>query len=179
MFASRLTLPAACGFALLLSVTTWAAEQRPNILFILADDVGRETLGCYGGESYQTPRIDALAAQGLRFTHGYAMAVCHPTRITLLTGQYPFRFGSRWGSFPKEAESRTIGHVMKDAGYATAVAGKWQLVLMKTDVRHPQRLGFDDSCLFGWHEGPRYWQTMLYQNGRVRDDVSDRYGPDV
>ncbi len=156
-----------------------AAEDRPNILFIMADDVGREVLGCYGGESYKTPRLDRLADEGTRFTHGYAMAVCHPTRITLLTGRYPFRFGSKWGAFPKSHEDRTLPHVMKGVGYRTAVAGKWQLTLLKRDTEHPKRLGFDEHCLFGWHEGPRFWQPMLYQNGKVRDDVKDRYGPDV
>ena len=57
------------------------------------------------------------------------------------------------------------------AGYATAVAGKWQLAMLKDDPDHPHRLGFDEYCLFGWHEGPRYYQPLLWQNGVVRDDV--------
>ena len=64
-------------------------------------------------------------------------------------------------------------------GYATAVAGKWQLAILKYDPDHPHRLGFDEYCLFGWHEGPRYYQPLLRQNGVVRDDVQDRYRPDV
>src|SRR4051812_37696787 len=77
-----------------------ANSNRPNILFILADDVGREVLGCYGGQSYKTPNIDRLAASGLKFEHAYVMPMCHPTRICIMTGLYPFRLGEpRWGTF--------------------------------------------------------------------------------
>ena len=156
-------------------------DRPPNILFILADDVGREALGCYGGTSYRTPELDALAKSGIRYRQCYSMLVCHPTRVCLLTGRYPFRLGSptRWGDFPREAEGHTVAHVMKKAGYATAIAGKWQLAMLKNDPDHPHRLGFDAYCLFGWHEGPRYFQPMIYENGSVRKDVQRRYGPDV
>ena len=158
---------------------TQAADQ-PNILFIMADDVGSEVLQCYGGQSYPTPRLDELATSGMRFEHAYSMSVCHPTRTALLSGQYPFRMGHpKWGSYPKNAESKTFAHVLKNAGYRTAVAGKWQIAMLRDDPTHPQRLGFDQSCLFGWHEGPRYFQPHLWQNGKLRTDVKDRYGPDV
>ncbi|MEK6239737.1 MAG: sulfatase-like hydrolase/transferase, partial [Planctomycetales bacterium] len=92
----------------------------PNILFIMADDFGCETLGCYGGTSYHTPHLDQLAENGLRFRHCYSMPVCHPTRVCLLTGKYPFRLGNpRWGSFPKSEEQQTVAHVLRRAGYAT------------------------------------------------------------
>ncbi len=163
-----------------LSGAAAAGKRPPNVLLIFADDVGREVLGCYGGTSYATPSIDALAGGGVRFTHGYAMPVCHPSRLCLMTGRYPSRLGNPgWGTFPKAEEERTIAHVLKDAGYATAVAGKWQLALLKEDPEHPKRLGFDESCLFGWHEGPRYYAPLLWQNGSIRQDVADRYGPDV
>ncbi|MHC4876759.1 MAG: sulfatase-like hydrolase/transferase [Planctomycetota bacterium] len=174
----RFALLFALLFNALLSSTS--AASKPNILFILADDVGREVLGCYGGESYRTPRLDELAATGRRFEHCYAMPVCHPTRITLLTGRYPRHLGSpRWGSFPKHAENQTFAHVMKSAGYATAIAGKWQICTLGKQVDHPQRLGFDESSLFGWHEGPRYHEPMIYQNGKVRTDTAGKYGPDL
>jgi arylsulfatase A len=156
------------------------SAQRPNILLILVDDVGREVQGCYGGTSYQTPHIDAMAASGVRFEHAYTMPVCHPTRITLLTGQYPYRLGHpQWGSFPREVESRTLGNMLKAAGYSTVVAGKWQLALLKDDLEQPHRMGFDEYCLYGWHEGPWYYQPHIWQNGKLRADVKDRYGPDV
>ena len=161
-------------------VSTASAASKPNILFILADDVGREVLGCYGGESYKTPRLDQLAATGKRFEHCYAMPVCHPTRIALLTGRYPRHIGSpKWGTFPEHAERQTFAHVMKSAGYATAIAGKWQICTLGKEPDHPQRLGFDESSLFGWHEGARYHEPMIYQNGKVRTDTAGKYGPDL
>lgn len=157
-----------------------AAVDPPNILLILADDVGQECLGCYGGQSYDTPHLDELARTGMRFRHCYSMPACHPTRLTLLTGRYPFRFGSvQWGDFPKSAEARTFGSVLSQAGYATGVAGKWQLTLLKDDPTHPRRLGFGHSDLFGWHEGPRYYEPLIYRNGEVRQDTLGYYGPDL
>ncbi len=156
------------------------AADKPNIVFILADDVGREVLGCYGGSSYRTPNLDRLAATGAKFEHCYSMPVCHPTRVTLLTGRYPRHLGSpKWGSFPKQSEKQTFAHVAKDAGYATAVAGKWQICLMKDDLDHPRRLGFDEWSVFGWHEGARYHEPMIYQNGAIRTDTAGKYGPDL
>lgn len=164
---------------LLFAVQCHAAD-KPNIVFILADDVGREVLGCYGGTSYNTPHLDRLAASGAKFEHCYSMPVCHPTRITLLTGRYPRHLGNpKWGSFPKKAEKQTFAHVARNAGYATAVAGKWQICLMKNDLDHPARLGFDEWSVFGWHEGARYHEPMIYQNGKLRSDTAGKYGPDL
>ena len=151
--------------------------KKPNIILIMADDVGREVPGCFGGTTYKTPNIDRLAKEGSRFNHVYAAPVCHPSRITLMTGRYPFKLGTPgWGTFPK---AQTFARELKKAGYATAVAGKWQLTLLGRDPEQPHRLGFDGYCLFGWHEGPRYWQPHIWQDGKRRTDVKDRYGPDV
>lgn len=179
-------LKMACGALLITlvqaSLTLTAAGTRPNVLLIMADDVGTDAIGCYGGQSYPTLHLDALAQGGMKFNHAYAMPVCHPSRICLMTGRYPFRFGaegSRWGDFPAAAEGIAIGHRMKQAGYATAVAGKWQLCLMKNDLDHPRRLGFDEWCLFGWHEGGRYHDPLIYQNGKLHQDTSGQYGPQL
>ncbi|MEX0641401.1 MAG: sulfatase-like hydrolase/transferase [Pirellulales bacterium] len=168
------------GFISAAVLSSLAIAKPANILFILADDVGQEVLNCYGGTSYQTPQIDRLAAGGTRFEHAYAMPMCHPTRTTLLTGQYPFRLGHvAWGSFPREAEDRTLASVLKQAGYATAVAGKWQMSLLKDDLQQPHRMGFDEYCVYGWHEGPWYYRPYIWQNGNRRTDIIERYGPDV
>ena len=107
-------------------------NRQPNIVFIMSDDVGIDALGCYGGTSFKTPHLDKLAKTGMRFQHCYSMPVCHPTRICLMTGRYPFRLNRpKWGSFPKSAEKQTFAHIMKNGGYATAIAGKWQLILQK------------------------------------------------
>jgi arylsulfatase A len=175
MHLMRLTLT-----LLALATAGLALAEKPNILLIMADDVGDQAIGVYGGTSFATPRIDRLAASGLRFSHCYSFPVCHPTRIAIMTGKYPFRVGHpAWGTFPKEEEAVAIGHALKDAGYATAVAGKWQLTMLRDEPDHPHQLGFDEYSLFGWHEGPRYYQPMIYQNGKVRADVEHRYGPDV
>jgi arylsulfatase A-like enzyme len=68
---------------------------------------------------------------------------------------------------------------MKRAGYATAASGKWHLAMLKDDPRHPSRLGFDEHCFFGWHEGPRYWEPHVWKNGELRSDIAQRFGPDV
>ena len=172
------------GLIPLLAAQTIAADttpkRPPNILFILADDVGREVLGCYGGTSYATPNLDRLAAGGIRFEHTYSMPVCHPTRICLLTGRYPLRLGNPgWGSFPASAASQSLAHPLKQAGYATAISGKWQLTRLKRNPQHPHQLGFDDYCLFGWHEGPRYYQPLIWQNAKLRPELAEKYGPDV
>ena len=170
------------GISLALPLGLQAADKQPNILLIMADDVGCDAIGCYGGQSYPTLHIDALATGGMKFSHAFAMPVCHPSRICLMTGRYPFRFGeegAEWGGFPQSGEGISIGDRMRLAGYATAVAGKWQLCSMKDDLGHPSRVGFDEWSLFGWHEGGRYHDPLIYQNGAVRDDSVGRYGPDL
>jgi len=178
----RLKIPIfALSAILAVCAVSSAAEQHPNIVFIMTDDVGREALGCYGGTSYATPNLDELAQTGARYQHCYSMPVCHPSRITLVSGKYPFQLGNpRWGTFPKSEDKKTFAHVLKNAGYATAVVGKWHLTReFPSNPWHPRQLGFDEYCLFGWHEGPKYFQPWVWQNGEIRDDVADRYGPDV
>ncbi len=153
--------------------------SKPNVLLIMADDVGCEPIGCYGGESFATPRVDALAKTGMRFEHCYSMPVCHPSRMALMTGRYPFRMKAGWGSFPKEEEEFSIGRIMQRAGYVTAVAGKWQMTLMKKDAEQPRRTGFDEWLLFGWHEGARFHDPMLYQNDKPARTMTGSYGPDL
>lgn len=178
-----MNLPACrCLYGLSLALGLWVHAQAapPNVLLILADDVGQEVLGCYGGTSYPTPRLDTLASQGMLCEHAYSMPVCHPTRITLLTGRYPRNIGDPgWGKFPVQMEASTLAQGLRQAGYRTAVAGKWQLTLLAQDPRHAEKLGFQDSAIFGWHEGPRYHEPMIYENGLVRSDTQGRYGPDL
>lgn len=167
-----------CALVSLSGIATSA--DRPNILFILADDVGQEVLGCYGGQSYATPHLDELARTGMKFRHGFSMPVCHPTRLTLMTGKYPFRHGKvTWGDFPKAEEPFTWANRIAESGYATYIAGKWQLCILKDDPSHPHRMGFQHYDLFGWHEGPRYYEPMIYRDGSVRGDTIGHYGPDL
>ena len=156
------------------------AVKQPNVILILADDVGYEALGCYGGDTYPTPNLDALAKGGLQAMHCYSMPVCHPTRVAVLTGRYPINVSSpKWGTFPDKLEKQTIAHAMKSAGYSTVVTGKWQLTLLRDDPLQPHRMGFDEYSVFGWHEGPRYHEPMIYENGKVNETAKKQFGPDV
>lgn len=104
------------------------SAERPNIVLVMADDLGWSDIGCYGGE-IPTPNIDALAEDGIRFTQFYNNAVCGPTRASLLTGLYPQQVGhagTRWNEPKDFAKCVTLGEVLQSAGYRTLMVGKWQ-----------------------------------------------------
>src|SRR5688572_32314182 len=113
MFALRALLIIA---GLLLGQTAEAA-RKPNLILILADDLGYETIGANGGTSYRTPVLDKLAAGGARFTHAYAQPLCTPTRVQLMTGQYNVRNYVSFGALAPNTV--TFGNLLKQAGYAT------------------------------------------------------------
>jgi arylsulfatase A-like enzyme len=150
-----------------LSKAAWSAENspsRPNFICILADDLGYTDTGCYGSKYYETPNIDRLAAQGMRFTSGYTCGPnCQPTRAALMSGQYGPRTGIYtvgsidrfpWQTRPLQPvdnlielapEKITIAEALHQAGYATALFGKWHL---GEDPRHhPLAQGFDESIV--------------------------------
>ena len=140
-----------------------AAPPRPNILFLVADDLGYGELGCYGGKDIPTPHLDSLAADGVRFTNGYVTApFCAASRAALLTGRYQTRFGFEFNPIGAKnaapgiglpVAEKTIADRLRDSGYATALVGKWHLG--GTAEFHPQRRGFDE--FFGFlHEGHTY-----------------------
>ncbi|MCX8038177.1 MAG: sulfatase [Candidatus Sumerlaeia bacterium] len=128
-----------------------SVSQKPNIIFILVDDLGWAELGCYGNRFNETPHLDALAADGVRFTDAYASApVCSPTRASIMTGQYPARVGITdylRGDDPKylSPDFITLPEVLREQGYRTALIGKWHLMgdykLRKGD---PHLHGFDE-----------------------------------
>jgi arylsulfatase A len=152
-------------------------DERPNILFIVADDLGPECLGSYGGTSYETPHLDELARGGIRFTNCFSTPKCSPSRATLLTGRYTFRTTAEWGRLPPS--EKTFGNLLEESGYATAMAGKWQMALLRDDPHHLHNTGFTESCAWAWHEGPRYWKPWIYVNGVLRKDFDEQYGPDI
>ena len=148
---------AACTFAF------GATAPRPNVVFIVADDLGYGELGCYGGRDIPTPQLDALAAGGVRFTNGYVTApFCAASRAALLTGRYQTRFGFEFNPIGAKnaapgiglpVAEKTVADHLRDTGYATALVGKWHLG--GTAEFHPQRRGFDE--FFGFlHEGHTY-----------------------
>jgi arylsulfatase A len=158
--------------------------ERPNILLILADDLGYEGLGCNGGTSYRTPNLDELARTGVRFTHCFSTPLCTPSRVQLMTGKYNFRNYTEFGSLrPGET---TFAHLLRGAGYSTCVAGKWQLAghyegsNYRGEGTFPEQAGFDEHCLWQIDRlGSRYWDPVIVENGVLQQDLTGRYGPDV
>ena len=152
-------------------------NQPPNIVLIMADDLGVDVLSSYGGQSYSTPNLDHLAATGLRFTHCYSAPKCAPSRVKIMTGRYAFRTTDQWGYIPPN--EITFGHLLGQAGYKVALAGKWQMALLKDEPDHVAKMGFPENIVFGWHEGGRYYHPLIYENGKIKTGIENQYGPDI
>jgi arylsulfatase A len=158
-------------------LTASAAEpaSRPNVVLIMADDLGYETIGANGGTSYKTPTLDSLAATGVRFTHCFVQPLCTPTRVQLMTGKYNVRNYIDFGNMDPQAV--TFGNYFEQAGYATCIAGKWQL---GRDPELPKKYGFDEYCLWQHtRRPPRYANPGLEINGVEKEFSNGGYGPDV
>jgi arylsulfatase A len=162
-----------------------AAPKRPNVVFILADDLGYGDLGCYGQKKIRTPHIDRLAAEGMRFTQHYAgNPVCAPSRCTLMTGYHSghgqvrdnkqvggdegWTLGSTiGGQWPLTEGTFTVGHLFQKAGYATGAFGKWGLGRVGTSG-DPQKQGFDH--FFGYicqRQAHTYYPNHLWRDGQI------------
>lgn len=181
-------------FALPVQAAEQKQDQRPNIIFILLDNVGKDWFRCYGSSENQTPTIDHLAYNGLRFRNCYVTPVCSTTRHMLLTGRYPFRSG--WhthhdpaiygGGYFDWNREICFARILRDAGYNTCISGKWQI----NDLFDPAQKdalvehGFQEYCIFpeGKKGHPahkkRYWDPYVIQNGK-RLDTQGKFGPDI
>src|SRR5205814_1528745 len=154
--------------SLVLGLLNLGAADKPNIVFILADDLGYTDVACYGSKYYESPNIDRLAAQGIRFTDGHTCGPhCQPSRAALMSGQYMPRTGVYtvgsierfdWRSRPLRPvdnvtelplEKITIAQAMKKAGYATGMFGKWHLG--EDAEHHPAQRGFDEAIESAGH----------------------------
>lgn len=153
---------------------------RPNIIFILADDVGLGETSFTGGDKFKTPNIDALAKGGTHFDHCYSMPMCGPSRFTLLTGRYPFRTGlasnnsfgkANAGAYAPAQKEVMIPTVLKAAGYVTAAAGKWGQM-----PGEPSQWGFDESLGAG---NGQYWKGRYTLNGKIEPLTDGKYMPDL
>src|SRR6476646_5283671 len=154
-----------------------AADQpsKPNIVLIMADDFGYECVTADGGQSYKTPHLDRLAAAGVRFENCHVQPLCTPTRVQLMTGRYNVRNYLNFGTLVR-AET-TFGNLLKKAGYATGICGKWQLGHEKDS---PQHFGFDESYLWQHtRRPPRYANPGLEHNGKELNFTNGEYGPDL
>ncbi len=184
-----------------------AAEPKPNIILILADDLGAKELACYGHKEHKTPHLDRMAAEGMRFETFFANPLCTPTRVALMTGQYGFHNGFLGMQDPAfrpapHSPQAQIGHhfthadLLKSRGYATALAGKWQLSGELPTLVHDA--GFDEYRMWAYdhnlppgvkhpaHEGGgdkgnacRYWHPSLVENGKYLPTKPGDYGPDL
>ena len=161
-------------------------DRQPNIILIMADDLGYETIGAYGSKMYQTPNLDKMAREGMMFSHCYAMPLCTPSRVQLMTGKYNFRNYIGFGLL--DPAERTFGHLMQDAGYKTCVVGKWQLLGNKRQQElasgrigsWPKKAGFDEYCLWQIDTlGSRYKHPVLSISSEGTRKFEGGYGPDV
>ena len=175
----------------LMFATQATAEPKPNILLIFADDIGYEALNSYGGLDFETPNLNRMAAEGVRFSRAHTSPVCTPSRVSLHTGLYvprhghvdvlPVHLGTEkqvdFQKFP------TFAQQIRANGYATSVTGKWQLATLEKHPDHIRHAGFDSWCVWQiWRDGQktdRHWNATYNHDGRIRDDIADRFGPDV
>jgi arylsulfatase A len=162
-----------------LQASAQANTGKPNIILILADDLGYESITANGGESYKTPTLDRLAAEGVRFEQCHAQPLCTPTRVQLMTGLYNVRNYTDFGRLRRK--ETTFAHLLKKEGYATGIFGKWQLGKEKDSAQH---FGFDESVLWqhtrvGPKRAARYANPGLEFNGVERDFTNGEYGPKV
>ena len=182
-----------CSFINRENIKTKISESKPNIIFILVDDLGKEWISCYGAENIETPHIDELAKSGVIFNNFYAMPQCTPTRLSLLTGQYPFRHGwvnhwdvPRWGGGVHfdETLNPSIGLEMKKARYKTCIAGKWQIDDFRVEPDALTRNGFDEFCMWTGGEGNNMASNERYQNPYIftqegSKTYHEKFGPDI
>lgn len=182
-----------CLAVLLAFSTTAQAQDRPNIIFILADDLGYTDLACFGSKYYETPHLDRMAAQGMRLTHGYTCGPnCQPTRAALMSGQYGPRTGVytvggierfNWQSRPLRPVDNvtqlpldrvTVAQALKSAGYATAMFGKWHLG--QAEKYHPGQRGFDEAIVsMGQHFNFKTSPTVDYPKDQyLADFLTDK-----
>lgn len=172
MASLLLLLVMACG----LSAEGVSQVGAPsNMIVILVDDLGYETVGANGGKSYRTPHLDRLAREGVRFEHCYAQPNCTPSRVQIMTGMSNVRNYVRFGELEKSQV--TFAHLLRGAGYATCIAGKWQLGSRQAGL--PDHFGFDEHVLWAYlGRGERYANPTLSVNGELKT-FEGQYGPDV
>jgi len=167
------------------------SKRKPNVVLIMADDLGHEGLSCYGSADYKTPNLDELAANGIRFTHCYSQPLCTPSRVQIMTGRYNHRNYEGFGFLnPKE---KTFGNLLTETGYATCIAGKWQL---SGDASTIKSFGFDEHCVWNMIDYKskslkpcvvpfpechlkRYDAPVMFVNGKWQAGSEDEYGPQV
>ncbi|MDO6435961.1 sulfatase-like hydrolase/transferase [Cyclobacterium sp. 1_MG-2023] len=168
------------------SLTLLNAQDKPNIILIMADDLGYEALEAYGNDFNKTPQIDKMIAKGMKFENTHSMPLCTPSRVQLMTGKYNFRNYLGFGILdPKES---TFGHLLKAEGYATCIVGKWQLYGNEVQRKLangqggslPLDAGFDKYRLWQVKDlGSRYKDPLLDSRETGVEFFEGKYGPDL
>ena len=178
MRANRLGVFFLIGVVIAFTAAPTSADDKPNIIFVLSDDVGLGNISCYNGQ-FKTPNIDALATSGTRFEHCYANPLCGPSRATCLTGRYVFRTGMLTNGAASVAamdpkKEIMLPNVLKPAGYVTAHTGKWSQLPLQ-----PGDWGFDEYLRFAG--SGKYWasQDEKYTLNGQQKALGDKYLPDV
>jgi len=162
----------------LLCILTASADNPPNIILIMADDSAVDNYSCYGSSYFSTPRLDQLAATGVKFNQAYSTPVCTSSRVKIMTGRSNVRNYVIFGCLDRE--EITFADMLKEAGYATVVAGKWQLHGAPNGSL-PSDTGFDTFCLWNFPGaiGNRFWDPNLVQDGHLLETSEKDYGPDI
>ena len=155
-----------------------SAKDQLNVILIMADDSHADNYSCYGSKFFSTPRLDELARTGAKFNHCYSEPVCTSSRVKIMTGRDGIRNYVQFGTLDKD--EITFGNMMKEAGYATAIAGKWQLHGGDRGTLAPA-CGFDNYCLWNYPgtERSRYWNPSLMRDGKLLKTAEKDYGPDI
>lgn len=161
------------------STSLMAANDKPNVILIMTDDMGIECLQTYGGETYNTPNLNKLAEDGVKFGNCYSQSLCTPSRVKIMTGRYNFRNYTKFKVL--DTKEVTFGHTAKAAGYKTCVVGKWQLDGKVTDD-FAKVYGFDEYSLWYLNHdvfGSRFHNPVVVENGKKLTDTKGKYGPDI
>lgn len=163
---------------------TIPTHQQPNIVLLMADDMGFECLSIHGSLSYETPFLDELARKNIHFLQAHSQPLCTPSRVKIMTGRYNYRNYKAFGYL--DVNEKTFGNYLQEAGYASCVVGKWQLNRYKQGtpdaqyVNRPHHFGFDEYCVWNFiGKGGRYANPLLYQNGEKLETTEEDYGPDI
>ena len=161
--------------------------EKPNVILIMADDMGSECLSINGATEYQTPNLDRLSKTGMRFTNVMAQPLCTPSRVKIMTGKHNYRNYEYFGYL--NPNQKSIGNLMREAGYKTCISGKWQLNGLSfelpghKDVTRPNHFGFDEHCLWQLDspkkDGERFADPLINRNGKDMEGLEDKYGPDI
>jgi arylsulfatase A len=156
-----------------------ATNGKPNIILILADDVGYGIPTVNGGQSYETPNLDRMAAAGMRFTNCYSSPLCSPSRFALMSGKYNFRNYDGWGTYAMSEQM--MSNVMQDAGYKTYVSGKWQFDGGDASIRGHGFDGYSVWSAFRGDNGSHYKAPRIYENSTYLPSaqVANLYGDDI